>query len=126
MGRMGMQSRIAESGQIAEQTAPRLSDASPRPWTLTPQGYISPNKSDPFALLKLKSPWIEGAWDEDKEAAANAAFIVRACNSHEALVKALEFIRDGYDNQDVNHVDFRVKAYQVALDALTSSREVQP
>ena len=126
MGRMGMQSRIAESGQIAEQTAPRLSDASPRPWTLTPQGYISPNKSDPFALLKLKSPWIEGAWDEDKEAAANAAFIVRACNSHEALVKALEFIRDGYDNQDVNHVDFRVKAYQVALDALASSREVQP
>ena len=31
---------------------------------------------------------------------------VRAVNSHEALVKAFEFIRDGYDNQDVNHVDF--------------------
>jgi hypothetical protein len=36
------------------------------------------------------------------------------------LRKALEFIRDGYDNQDINHVDFRVKAYQVALDALGS------
>jgi len=34
------------------------------------------------------------------------------------LLKALEFIRDGYDNQDVNHVDFRVKAYEVALDAI--------
>ena len=57
---------------------------------------------------------------------SHAAFIVRACNSHKALVKALEFIRDGYDNQDVNHVDFRVKAYQVALDALASAREAQP
>lgn len=36
------------------------------------------------------------------------------------LVKALEFIRDGYDNHDVNHVDFRVKAFQVATDALAS------
>lgn len=34
--------------------------------------------------------------------------------------EALEFIRDGYANQDVNHVDFRVKAYEVALDALAS------
>jgi hypothetical protein len=34
------------------------------------------------------------------------------------LVKALQFIADGYDNQDVNHVDFRVKAYQVATEAL--------
>lgn len=34
------------------------------------------------------------------------------------LRAALQFIADGYDNHDVNHVDFRVKAYQVALDAL--------
>jgi hypothetical protein len=34
------------------------------------------------------------------------------------LVKALQFIADGYDNYDVNHVDYRVKVYQVALDAL--------
>ena len=38
------------------------------------------------------------------------------------LLKALEFIRDGYDNQDVNHVDFRVKAYQVALEAIDRAR----
>lgn len=32
-------------------------------------------------------------WGEDVEA-ANAAFIVRACNSHEALVEALKAIRE--------------------------------
>lgn len=37
------------------------------------------------------------------------------------LRAALQFVADGYDNQDVNHVDFRVKAYQVALDALAIS-----
>lgn len=32
---------------------------------------------------------------------------------------ALEFVRDGYDNHDVSHVDYRVRVYQVALDALS-------
>lgn len=34
------------------------------------------------------------------------------------LRDALEFIRDGYDRSDINHVDFRVGAYQAAMDAL--------
>lgn len=50
----------------------------------------------------------------------NADLLVKAASSHDALVEALEFIRDGYANQDVNHVDYRVKVYQVALDALAS------
>lgn len=37
------------------------------------------------------------------------------------LIEALEFICDGYDNHDVNHVDYRVKVYQVALDALAAA-----
>lgn len=45
---------------------------------------------------------------------------VEAADEIERLRKALEFIRDGYDNQYVNHVDYRVKVYQVALDALAS------
>lgn len=49
---------------------------------------------------------------------ADAKLIVKAVNNHDALVAALQFIADGYDNQDVNHVDFRVKAYQVALEIL--------
>lgn len=36
------------------------------------------------------------------------------------MKEALEFIRDGYANQDVNHLDFRVKTYEVALDALST------
>lgn len=32
--------------------------------------------------------------------------------------KALQFIADGYENHDINHVDYRVKVYQVATDAL--------
>ncbi len=47
----------------------------------------------------------------------------RAADRIDALVKALQFIADGYDNHDVNHIDFRVKAYQVALDALETIKE---
>ncbi len=36
------------------------------------------------------------------------------------LEGALQFIADGYDNHDVNHVDYRVRVYQVALDALSA------
>lgn len=57
----------------------------------------------------------------------NAELLCKAASSHGALVEerdnlrtALEFIRDGYANQDVNHVDYRVKVYQVALEALAS------
>ncbi|QUS40544.1 hypothetical protein RPMA_18170 [Tardiphaga alba] len=32
--------------------------------------------------------------------------------------EALEFIRDGYERGDINHVDYRVGAYKAALDAL--------
>ena len=36
----------------------------------------------------------------------------------EQLRAALQFIADGYDNHDINHVDYRVKVYQAALGAL--------
>lgn len=35
-------------------------------------------------------------------------------------IGGLQFIADGYDNHDVNHVDFRVKAYQVATETIAS------
>jgi hypothetical protein len=62
---------------------------------------------------------------------ADAAFIVDAVNSH-ATLKArvaelegvLQFIADGYDNHDVNHVDYRVKVYQVATEALSQAGPV--
>ena len=36
------------------------------------------------------------------------------------LVKALEFIRDGYERNDVSHEEYRVKAAQAAIDALVA------
>ena len=36
------------------------------------------------------------------------------------LEGALQFIADGYDNHDVNHVDYRVRVYQVATEALSA------
>ena len=32
--------------------------------------------------------------------------------------EALEFIADGYENHNINHVDYRVRVYQVATEAL--------
>jgi L-fucose isomerase-like protein len=43
---------------------------------------------------------------------------VRLRAERDVLVKALEFIRDGYANQDVSHIAFRVQAYRAALDAV--------
>jgi hypothetical protein len=50
--------------------------------------------------------------------AANVVDCLNASRHHEALVAALQFIADGYENHDVNHVDYRVKVYQVATEAL--------
>ncbi len=70
--------------------------------------------------------WLRNAADEieslrEQLATAQAAYIQFRDGYEAKLAKAtaaLEFIADGYDNPDVNHVDFRVKAYQAALDAL--------
>ena len=84
----------ASPAPASTETVKASAVASHTPWELLPNGYIRPNHKSPVALLKLRSPWIEGAWDDDAEAAANAAFIVRACNSHEALITALELAED--------------------------------
>jgi hypothetical protein len=116
---------------------------SPTPWEISPcrtvddTAMIVGGENFQFGLIADVT--------EDKD----AAFIVKAVNSYDdhiaalkgaevvantagsllkekderigALVKALEFIRDGYANQDVNHVDYRVKVYQVALEALAKA-----
>ncbi len=41
--------------------------------------------------IKLATPWVEGACDNDAEAEANAEFIVHACNAHCEL---LNIVRD--------------------------------
>lgn len=54
-----------------------------------------------------------------EEVEANAAFIVKACNAHEKLVAALEFIRDEYESV-ISNFEYRFDAYKAALDALAS------
>lgn len=46
----------------------------------------------------------------------------RLWRENEAMRTALQFIVDGYANQDVGHVEYRVKVYQVALAALGASK----
>jgi hypothetical protein len=96
-----------------------MSEHTPTPWNCGDQYLYADGRTLPVA--SGQQDWATNPGGPNyKTACANAAFIVKAVNNHEALVKALEFIRDGYDNQDVNHVDFRVKAYQVACDVLNT------
>jgi hypothetical protein len=82
----------------ASQAEPLVPNAehTPLPWSISYGFDRGGSRADyvagpnPKSIgIKLASPWIEGAWDDDAEAKANAAFIVRACNSHYALVEAL-------------------------------------
>src|SRR5690606_35641585 len=50
---------------------------------------------DPKSVgIKIATPWIEGAWDHDDEAKANAAYIVTACNAYPSLLNGLREARD--------------------------------
>jgi hypothetical protein len=95
-----------------------MSEHTPTPWAADPddrEGY-----EWNVHIVEAARPHMRIAFTSNgPDSEANAAFIVKAVNAHDGLVEALEFIRDGFDNQDVNHVDYRVKVYQVALDALS-------
>lgn len=73
--------------------------ATPGPWGIgygfnlredcEPPHYV--NGADPAAIgIKLATPWIEGAWDNDAEARANAALIVALRNNATALLDIAE------------------------------------
>ena|SRR3990167_7328359 len=65
---------------------------TPTPWRTTPQGYIA---SQTEGFVPLTTPFREDAHRDQfrgptPEAAANAAYICLAVNSHAALVTALQ------------------------------------
>jgi hypothetical protein len=63
---------------------------TPLPWRINKKdGTIVRGEGSDWDSVKLHSDWIEGAWEGDDEAIANNAMIVRAVNSHKALVDAL-------------------------------------
>lgn len=92
-----------------------MNEHTPTPWFKNRKLEIGPRPRTDDQSDGMLHPVADVFGDNGE---ADAAFIVKAVNSHVALVKALQFIADGYDNQDVNHVDFRVKAYQVAIEVL--------
>lgn len=69
--------------------------------------------------LPSGKPYITMVGD-DREQERHVAYVRSDLVEH--LREALEFIRDGYANQDVDHITFRVKSYEAALDALSASR----
>ena len=127
---MSVQGKIAEGGQIAEQTAPSVSGAShtPTPWNLGYTGRCILREipgmcdgEDGYAVAitsahSLLTP---------SEAKANAAFIVRAVNSHDALVRALEEMIEVYWGDGDGELP-EPHCIQNARAALASAREVQP
>jgi hypothetical protein len=72
---------------------------TPTPWKVQHDGCIM----GPSFFIKIASPWIEEAWTGDAEARANAAFIVQAVNSFDAMKKALEAFADFCDGFDGMH-----------------------
>lgn len=67
----------------------------PTPWIFTPSGETMQGYSQPFAIAETdKYNLVAGIFGDVKggveTAEANAAFIVRACNSHEELLEALK------------------------------------
>ena len=57
------------------------------------------------------------------EAQANAAFIVRAVNSHESLVNALVSMRTAFGDVREHDTEFKKSAYKVCLEALKRAGE---
>jgi hypothetical protein len=61
------------------------------------------------------------ATDMGGKAPDNAAFVVRAVNSHDALVAALEEIAEGYG--DTDHANHCTKIRRIARAALAAAKE---
>ena len=84
---------------------------TPLPWSLAygfdtrefggeaaPAVYVAPDNVEAVGI-KLATPWVEGAWDDDDEARANAAYIVRAANCHPELLEALEGVAESLEHE---------------------------
>lgn len=77
--------------------------------------YVTKDQIPVLEAIATRLDWLEGLY---------APFITehppQPTAAVEILRAALRFIADGYENQDVNHVDFRVKAFHVATEALAT------
>ena len=125
------QSSSAESANRGEQSAPVVGGHTPTPWRAVRNDYyleihggghgqigdVCASKFIHVDGNKLPSDEAEAIAD------ANAAFIVRACNSHDALVKALKEIA-ALDGHAYRSFELIKRARHIAKCAL-SARGVQ-
>ena len=84
---------------------------TPTPWTNNGQSIIVSSDGD---ICQLFYTHKDGIDDQFPNAKANAAFIVRAVNSHEALVEALELIMK-------NSTNFRLHAPAYMIDKVEAA-----
>ena len=103
-----------------------MTDITPLPWTWHPQSKDQAHTGSVYCLRRPGHAYavaMQPRYQTDESWNADAAYIVLAANHRHKLVEALEFIRDGYERTDINHVDYRVGAYKAALDALAAHKE---
>ncbi len=118
-----MQTSSSESDHRGQQNAPVLSGHTPTPWKIGSNDWLSHSCCFDAAVVGYR----EGSCVSVVEAhsVADAAFIVRAVNSHEVLVKALEKIA-ALDPPRTDLIGAVKLARHIAKCALASAREAQP
>lgn len=73
-----------------------MTEHTPTPWNASNQYLYGGLLESPLPIASGKKEWATDTGGPcHQEAVANAAFIVKAVNNHEALVKALEEIAEG-------------------------------
>jgi hypothetical protein len=60
---------------------------TPGPWVLSFDNRIEETKGLGMRSIKILSPWVEGAWEDDPEAIANMKLMVAAPELLEACIK---------------------------------------
>lgn len=131
-------SSLNNSAEITNTSgAPVLSGHTPTPWIFdveVQEGWkgrhqIITVSSGETLIASYQTDFVEYP-ETDEENAANAAFIVRAVNSHEALVKALEITQRMIRGEAIASAVCEMKTMKslgdVVAAALASAREVQP
>lgn len=81
---------------------------TPTPWTI---GEFQENS---FINQRPINPAIGAVYGDKNETLVNAAFIVRACNAHDALVEALELVKDKFQCFDDDAWETVHKALKLA------------
>jgi hypothetical protein len=97
-----------------------MTNRTPTPWAVDPDDR--PGMEYNIHIVESARPHHRVCFmASDGPNAENAAFIVRACNSHETLVKALREIVKAYENPD--DVEPEESMIELARDAI---RGLQP